>query len=91
MQACKPRLLNKSDFEVVVFHPLTAQRLEAIRADIENSLQRDLKNGKVHMQLRISEEGELKKPLSPQDQLDEMIKKNPNLQSLRQKLSLELQ
>jgi hypothetical protein len=43
------------------------------------------------MQLRISEEGELKKPLSPQDQLDEMIKKNPNLQSLRQKLSLELQ
>ncbi|HOQ58175.1 MAG TPA: DNA polymerase III subunit gamma/tau [Bacteroidales bacterium] len=91
MQACKPRLLNKSDFEVVVFHPLTAQRLEAIRADIENSLQRDLQNGKIHMQLRISEENELKKPLSPQDQLDEMIKKNPNLQSLKQKLSLELQ
>jgi len=91
MQACKPRLLNKSDFEVVVFHPLTAQRLEAIRGDIESSLQRDLKNGKIHMLLRISEEDELKKPLSPQDQLDEMIKKNPNLQSLKQKLSLELQ
>ncbi len=91
MQACKPRLLNKSDFEVIVFHPLTAQRLEAIRGEIENRLQQDLQNGKVHMQLRISEENEFKKPLSPQDQLDEMIKKNPNLQSLKQKLNLELE
>ncbi len=91
MQACKPRLLNKSDFEVVVFHPLTAQRLEAIRGEIENRLQEDLQNGKVHMQLRISEENELKKPLSSQDQLEEMIKKNPNLQNLKQKLNLELE
>ncbi|MDD3430598.1 MAG: DNA polymerase III subunit gamma/tau [Bacteroidales bacterium] len=91
MKACKPRLLNKSDFEIVVFHPLTAQRLEAIRGEIENRLQQDLQNAKVHMQLRVSEENELKKPLSPQDQLDEMIKKNPNLQDLKQKLNLELE
>lgn len=91
MQSCKPQLLNKSDFEVVVFHPLTAQRLEAIRGEIERRLQEDLQNGKVHMLLRVSEENEFKKPLSPQDQLDEMIQKNPNLQNLKQKLNLELE
>lgn len=91
MQACKPRLLNKNEFEVVVFHPLTAQRLEAIRGKIEAHLQQQLQNGTVRMQVRISEENELKKALSPQDQLDELIQKNPALQNLKQKLNLELE
>ena len=90
MIANPPEKTGDTDFEFVVFHPNMEKRMLEIKPQIEQYLRQQLHNSHASLQVRVSVGDEKKKALTPQDQLNAMLEKNPSFASLKNQLGLEM-
>ncbi len=87
----EPTMLNADTFEFSVSHSNLENHLNSIRPSLERFIHEKLHNTHLHLQVRITEEGEKKLALSPQDQLKVMVENNPAIAEMGRQLGLELE
>jgi DNA polymerase-3 subunit gamma/tau len=83
-------LLPDEVVELVVQNQPVEMKVEHLRPSIEEHLRQQLKNHRIRLSLRLSEEDENVRPFTSREKLDSMIKTNPNLELLHRALGLEL-
>jgi DNA polymerase-3 subunit gamma/tau len=90
MQSCTPVLKENYFVEVPVDNPIQEKEILNERNDLIAFLSKKLKNGKIHIYIKVNEQGENKKSLSPQERFKSMLERNPNIEHLRSELGLEV-
>ena len=65
--------------------------MEEEKVDLLTFLSKELNNGKIRLNIRLSEIGENKFALTNKDRFLEMMKRNPELEVLTNSLGLELE
>lgn len=90
MRTCPPKMLNATDFEVVVDNKEQLDRLNERGTDLMQFLKKELKNTRISMRPRESEKQEKHKAFSQRERFDLMVQKNPNIMHLKDKFGLEL-
>lgn len=90
MQLCMPRLLDGQTFEVTVENPDQIERLNDKAPDLLLFLKQRLQNSHIIMKMRQSTREERKRVFSQLERFEYMVKKNPNLLSLKDTFGLEL-
>ena len=65
--------------------------MEAEKIDLLTFLSKSLNNGKIRINIRLSEKGENKFALTDKERFIEMLKRNPELETLTNKLGLEIE
>lgn len=90
MRTCPPKMLNATDFEVVVDNKEQLDRLNERGTDLMQFLKKELKNTRISMHPRESEKQEKHKAFSQRERFDLMVQKNPNIMHLKDKFGLEL-
>ncbi len=90
MQSCLPVLQENYFIEVPVDNPIQEKEILTERNDLVSFLSKRLKNGKIHIYVRINEQGENKKSFSPQERFKSMLERNPNIEHLRSELGFEI-
>ena len=90
MQSCTPVLKENYFIEVSVDNPIQEKEILNERNDLVAFLSQKLKNGKIHIYVKVNEQGENKKSLSPQERFKSMLERNPNIEHLRSELGLEI-
>lgn len=91
MKNYKPRLLDDSNFEVLVENDLVKHYLSDIMPHIEESLRTMLHNGHIHMHIRVADTHQLTRPLTSKERYDDMCRRNPALKDLKEMLNLTIQ
>jgi len=64
--------------------------LKKIQTDVIQYMINYLKNSSIRMSIKIIEESEMQKTVSPEDRYKQMMEQNPVLEKLRKNLSLEI-
>ena len=90
MQSCIPVLKENHFIEVLVDNPIQEKEILNERNELIKFLSERLKNGKIHVYVRVNEQGENKKSFSPQERFKSMLERNPNIEHLRAELGLEI-
>ncbi|WP_455498153.1 DNA polymerase III subunit gamma/tau [Coprobacter sp.] len=90
MISCPPKMLNATDFEVVVDNKEQLNRLNERGTDLMQFLKSALKNTRISMRTRESEKQEMHKAFSQRERFDLMVQKNPSIMHLKDKFGLEL-
>ncbi len=86
----KPRLKENYTVEVAVENDLVLDAMSHIKDELTAALRTGLDNGKVSLSLRMMEVSEQPRIYSPKEKFAEMLKKSPELSTLRDILGLEL-
>lgn len=90
MKNLMPVITDYPAVEVVVESKDMQQNMLSFRKRVEATLRRDLHNEELTIDIRMAEANEVKKVLTRPELFAEMMKENPALDFLRQKLGLEL-
>ena len=90
MESCIPVLKADYFIEVPVDNPIQEKEILSERNDLIGFLSQKLKNGKIHIYLKVNEQGENKRSLSHQERFKSMLERNPNIEHLRAELGLEI-
>jgi len=90
MKNMSPRIKEMPNVEVVVDNQLIMEQMQPIKGSIVNTLKLYLHNSDITLSMRIAERQEQAKILTRREQYEEMSRKNPELEKLRQLLGLEL-
>ena len=86
-----PSLLkNSTTFEVVVDNEMAAKDFAALIPELQQYLSKRLKNRKVAMQVRVSEDSEAARPVGRVEKFQMMAQKNQALLQLKDTFGLEL-
>jgi len=86
-----PSLLkNSTTFEVVVDNEMAAKDFVALIPELQQYLSKRLKNKKVAMQVRVSEDSEAARPVGRVEKFQMMAQKNQALLQLKDTFGLEL-
>lgn len=86
-----PSLLkNSTTFEVVVDNEMAAKDFVALIPELQQYLSKRLKNRKVAMQVRVSEDSEATRPVGRVEKFQMMVQKNQALLQLKDTFGLEL-
>lgn len=86
-----PSLLkNSTTFEVVVDNEMAAKDFVALIPELQQYLSKRLKNRKVAMQVRVSEDSEAARPVGRVEKFQMMAQKNQALLQLKDTFGLEL-
>ena len=86
-----PSLLkNSTTFEVVVDNEMAAKDFVALIPELQQYLSKRLKNRKVAMQVRVSEDSEATRPVGRVEKFQMMAQKNQALLQLKDTFGLEL-
>ena len=86
-----PSLLkNSTTFEVVVDNEMAAKDFVALIPELQQYLSKRLKNRKVAMQVRVSEDSEATRPVGRVEKFQMMAQKNQVLLQLKDTFGLEL-
>lgn len=91
MKNIVPVITDYPAIEVVVENQMFKDELQNIRKRIEATLSKYLSNGKITLTIRIAEQQERQKLLTPKEMLDELIESNDAFKLLKGSLSLELE
>lgn len=91
MKNIVPAITDYPAIEVVVENQMFKDELQNIRKRIEATLSKYLSNGKITLTIRIAEQQERQKLLTPKEMLDELIESNDAFKLLKGSLSLELE
>lgn len=85
------RQVSDTTFEVLVNNKKEAGKwIEKIQTDIVQFLINRLKNSFISMVIKVAEESELQRTLSPEERYKSMVDQNPALEKLRKNLQLEI-
>lgn len=87
----KPILKAGHVFEIHVYNDAQRALLYEKRFDLMKLMRIKLNNYQLKSEIKIIENGNTVKPASPAERYTNMVEKNPNLQKLRDNLSLELE
>lgn len=90
MKNMSPRIVVLPALEVLVDNAIILEQLQAIRGSVVNTLKLYLHNNAITLDIRLAERSEQVKTLTRKEQYEEMSKKNPSLEKLRELLGLEL-
>lgn len=91
MQSCLLTLDENYNLDVVVENEVQQQEMETEKIDLLTFLSKSLNNGKIRINIRLSEKGENKYALTNKERFIEMLKRNPELEALTNKLGLEIE
>ena len=90
MKSMTPVITEFPAVEVVVDNELAAEELKKISRRVVATLQKNLHNTTLTLNIRIAEPKERSKVLSRREQYEELEKKNPSVAKLREIFELEL-
>lgn len=90
MTLYKPKMLSNTVFEVEVNTEINKNFLDDNRSAILSHLRKNLLNDDITMEIKISDEITIKRPLTSREIFDELVQKNPSLQKLSDEFDLEL-
>ncbi len=88
--ANKPSITGPSEIEFEVSNPLQEEALKKIKPELLKHLKREL-NKSIDLAVIINEETGESRLYLPEDKFGHMVKKNPDLALLRQKLNLDFE
>ncbi len=93
LQSCVSslKLYNNWEIEAMVDTPHQIEELEKEKVDLLTHLSQTLKNGKIQLHFRISDNGENKNSMTLQDLFSDVLKKNPAFAKLSSILGLEVE
>ncbi len=91
MQSCLLTLHDNYQIDIVVENEVQLHEMELEKVDMLTFLSKSLNNGKIKLNIRLSEVGENKFALTNRDRFLEMIKRNTELEVLMNSLGLELE
>jgi len=90
MLSTNPQLTSESEFEVTVSNVLQERELKRLQPDILEFIHDQLQNSTVRMNIKIAEESEVQKSISPEERYKMMVEQNPALEILKNGLQLEI-
>jgi len=90
MKNMNPVITEMPDVEVTVDNALIRDEMEVIRRNILKTLQIYLHNTRLTLTIRVNDKPEQVKILTRREQFEEMSKKNPAVEELRQVFDLDL-
>lgn len=90
MSLYKPKLINEVVFEVKVNSELNKEYLTSNGESILSFLRGKVRNDDLTMTIKIAKGNVIKKALTSREIFDEMVEKNPALQTLSDEFGLEL-
>ena len=90
MKNLLPHITEYPNIELVVDNSILLDQLNAIRSRIRATLAHYLHNGNIDFTIRLAKADEVTKILTKRELFDEMRKKNPAIERLRQLLDLEI-
>ncbi len=90
MKNLLPHITDYPNIELVVDNSILLDQLNAIRSRIRATLAHYLHNGNIEFTIRLAKADEVTKILTKRELFDEMRKKNPAIERLRQLLDLEM-
>jgi len=90
IQNNEPVLNEDNSFEVVVTNVMLEKDIKSLEKELLFFLRNELKNSTIKMIIKLNENIEKIRSLSHEEQYNEMIKRNPALEILKQNLSLEI-
>ena len=90
MKNLLPHITEYPNIELVVDNSILLDQLNAIRSRIRATLAHYLHNGNIEFTIRLAKADEVTKILTKRELFDEMRKKNPAIERLRQLLDLEI-
>ncbi|MCE5332120.1 MAG: DNA polymerase III subunit gamma/tau [Bacteroidales bacterium] len=85
-----PNRLSKTEFEILVNNVMQENELKKIQTDIVQFLANQLKNSSIRMIIKVAEENEIQRAISPEERYKIMMEQNPALEKLRKDLHLEI-
>lgn len=85
-----PNRISKTEFEILVNNVMQENELKKIQTDIVQFLANQLKNSSIKMIIKVAEENETQRAISPEERYKIMIEQNPALEKLRKDLHLEI-
>ena len=86
----KPVLISESEFEVTVSNILQEKELKRLQSNILEFIHTRLQNKSICMSLKIKEDSEFSRNISPEEKYKAMAEQNPALTTLRNSLLMEL-
>ena len=90
MKNLLPHITDYPNIELVVDNSILLDQLNAIKSRIRATLAHYLHNGNIEFTIRLAKADEVTKILTKREIFDEMRKKNPAIERLRQLLDLEM-
>ena len=90
MKNLLPHITEYPNIELVVDNSILLDQLNAIKSRIRATLAHYLHNGNIEFTIRLAKADEVTKILTKRELFDEMRKKNPAIERLRQLLDLEM-
>lgn len=85
-----PRLVSDTAFEVMVNNVMQESELKKIQTDIVQFMMGRLRNSHIKMQVRIAEESEKQRSITPEERYKIMVEQNPLLEKLRKNIGFEI-
>ncbi|MBN2765799.1 MAG: DNA polymerase III subunit gamma/tau [Paludibacteraceae bacterium] len=85
-----PRLVTGTEFEVLVNNVMQENELKKIQTDIVQYLIVQLRNSGIRMRIRMIEESEKQRSITPEERFKMMVEENPLLEKLRKNLGFEI-
>lgn len=90
MEIIRPTILDHDTIEVLVGNQQVARDMQQIKPRVEKHLRKGIGNYKLCMKIRVAEEHEIRKYMSPVDRFESMCEKNLALAKLQQELGLRV-
>ncbi len=88
--SAKPKFVTESVFEVTVSNVLQEKELKRLQPDILEFIHAQLQNSLVRMNIKVAEESEVQRSISPEERYKMMVEQNPALEILKNGLQLEI-
>lgn len=90
MRNLSPVITDYPNVEIVAENQILYDQMLTIKSRIRATLAKCLKNGSLHVSIRLAKQDEIKPLLSPKETLDQLVKENTAVGRLVQSLSLDL-
>ena len=90
MMNMTPKLLNDTEFEVLVDNEMVEKYMHQLLPQIQSYLREQLHNRKITMKVRVSAPNEVVRAYSQSERFILMSKRNPKLLKLKELFGLEL-
>ncbi len=85
-----PKRISETEFEVLVNNVMQSNELKKIQLDINTFMINRLSNTQIKMTIKVAEENEIQRTLSPEEKYKIMSEINPELEKMRKNLNLEI-
>ena len=85
-----PKRISETEFEILVNNVMQSNELKKIQMDINTFMINRLSNSQIRMVIKVAEENEIQRTLSPEEKYKLMSETNPELEKLRKNLNLEI-